>query len=94
MKCVKNCITGAISKTETVKVRIAGYDLECVKLDPIACEAGIKGGYNGERNPLRDWALAFSRQDLIFKTATVLSLSSEVYSLYIFLISISCLLHS
>ncbi len=51
MLCAKNCTTGAISTTETVRVHIAGHDLEWAKLDPHACEEGIKGGYNGERNP-------------------------------------------
>lgn len=51
MQCVKNCTTGALSKTETEKVRVAGHDLEFAKLDPYACEAGIKGGYDNERNP-------------------------------------------
>jgi ferredoxin len=54
MQCVRNCTTGAISKTETVKVRVAGHDLEWGKLDPMACEAGVKGGYQGERNPFLD----------------------------------------
>lgn len=51
MQCVKNCTTGALSKIETEKVRVAGHDLEWVKLDPYACEASIKGRYDNERNP-------------------------------------------
>ncbi|HHV95764.1 MAG TPA: hypothetical protein GXX37_04705 [Clostridiaceae bacterium] len=48
---MKYCTTGALSKTETEKVCVAGHVLEFAKLDPYACEAGIKGGYNKERNP-------------------------------------------
>ena len=51
MQCVKYCTTGALSKTETEKVCVAGHVLEFAKLDPYACEAGIKGGYDNERNP-------------------------------------------
>ncbi len=54
MQCAKNCTTRAISMTESVKVHIAGRDIEWGKFDPIACEEGIKGGYNGERNPFLD----------------------------------------
>lgn len=51
MQCVKYCTTGALSKTKTVKVRVAGHDLEWADFDPYACEEGIKGGFNNERNP-------------------------------------------
>lgn len=53
-QCVKGCITGAISPDKTVKVNVAGHDLEWAKLDPYACEEGVKGGYNNERNPFLD----------------------------------------
>jgi ferredoxin len=49
--CVKNCGTGALSGTDTQKVRVAGHDLEWAKIDPYACETGIKGGKDGELNP-------------------------------------------
>ena len=51
MQCVKNCTSGALSGKETVKVRVAGHDLEWAKFDAYACEAGVKGGYENERNP-------------------------------------------
>lgn len=51
MLCVKNCHGNAISKNESVKVTVAGYELEWNKLDPLACEKGIQGGTNKELNP-------------------------------------------
>ncbi len=51
MLCAKHCSTGAISTTETVKTTVAGHELEWGKLNPLACEKGIQGGFNGERNP-------------------------------------------
>jgi len=51
MLCVKSCTTGALSRTETQKVRVAGHDLEWAKINPYACETGIKGGEEGELNP-------------------------------------------
>lgn len=51
MLCAKNCPTQAISTTETVKVTVAGHELEWAKLNPLACEKGIQGGYDGELNP-------------------------------------------
>lgn len=49
--CVKNCIGRAISKEESVKVMIAGHEVEWGKLNALACEKGIQGGPNGELNP-------------------------------------------
>ena len=51
MLCAKHCPTGAISTTETVKVTVAGHELEWAKLNPLACEAGIQGGHDNELNP-------------------------------------------
>ncbi len=51
MLCVKHCHGNAISKDESVKVTIAGHELEWNKLDPLACEKGIQGGTNRELNP-------------------------------------------
>ncbi|MFO7936182.1 MAG: hypothetical protein R6V06_01075 [Kiritimatiellia bacterium] len=51
MLCVKNCYGRALSATESVKVTVAGHELEWNKLDPLACERGIQGGQNGELNP-------------------------------------------
>lgn len=49
--CAKNCTGKAISMTETVKITVAGHKIEWAKLDSHACEAGLKGGANGEVNP-------------------------------------------
>lgn len=51
MLCAKHCHGNAISKDESVKVTIAGHELEWNKLDPLACEKGIQGGMNKELNP-------------------------------------------
>jgi ferredoxin len=51
MLCAKHCHGNAISKDESVKVTIAGHELEWNKLDPLACEKGIQGGINKELNP-------------------------------------------
>jgi ferredoxin len=49
--CVKNCPVNAISKTESVKIVIDGHEIEWGKIDPLACEKGIQGGYKKELNP-------------------------------------------
>ncbi len=55
MQCVKHCPTHALSATETVKTVVwGGHELEWAAFDAMACEAGIKGGYNGEKNPFLD----------------------------------------
>ena len=51
MQCVKYCPTKAISKDKSVKISIAGHEIEWGKLDEMACEKGIQGGENGELNP-------------------------------------------
>lgn len=50
MLCAAHCSGKAISTTETVKVRIAGHDVEWNKLDEAACRKAFSGG-NPERNP-------------------------------------------
>ncbi|NLG15087.1 MAG: hypothetical protein GX561_12900 [Lentisphaerae bacterium] len=49
--CVKNCHGNALSMNESVKVTVAGHELEWSKLNPLACEKGIQGGSEGELNP-------------------------------------------
>ncbi|OGV35461.1 MAG: hypothetical protein A2020_02285 [Lentisphaerae bacterium GWF2_45_14] len=49
--CVKNCPAKAISKDESVKIVIDGHQVEWGKLDPMACEKGLQGGYENEVNP-------------------------------------------
>ncbi|NLF92950.1 MAG: hypothetical protein GX564_03595 [Oligosphaeraceae bacterium] len=51
LQCVRHCAGKAISATESVKLHIAGHDIEWGKLDPLACEKGIQGGCEGCRNP-------------------------------------------
>ncbi len=43
MKCVKDCSVGAISAKETVKVTVAGRELEWGKLNETACSSGYCG---------------------------------------------------
>ena len=51
MLCVKHCSAKAISKDESVKVTIAGHEIEWGKLDEMVCEKGLQGGLEGELNP-------------------------------------------
>ncbi len=50
MLCARNCTGDAISTTETVKVAVAGRQLEWGKLDEARCRMGFRGG-NPEANP-------------------------------------------
>ena len=47
--CARQCPGQAISLTETVKVRIAGYDLEWGKLDEPGCNRAFVGAENCEQ---------------------------------------------
>lgn len=49
--CVKNCTGRAISMDESVKVTIAGHEVEWGKLNEMACEKGLQGGLEGELDP-------------------------------------------
>lgn len=49
--CVKHCSAGAISKDETVKITVAGHEIEWGRLDELACEQGIQGGLKRELSP-------------------------------------------
>jgi ferredoxin len=44
LACVKACSVGAIPKDKTVKVRVAGRDLEWADIDMEACSVGFCGG--------------------------------------------------
>ena len=60
MLCTRDCCTGALSRTESVKTTVAGHELEWAKFDPYACEVGVKGGYDGEYSPfLEDYPHQF-----------------------------------
>jgi ferredoxin len=50
MRCAKTCSGRAISTTETVKIRVAGHDVEWGKLDEMSCREAFRGG-NPELNP-------------------------------------------
>jgi epoxyqueuosine reductase len=50
MLCVKECTMNAISATETVKVKVAGRELEWGKLDVEKCTKGFQGA-NKRFNP-------------------------------------------
>ncbi len=43
MLCVKNCTVGALDPDETVKVTVAGRELEWAKLDEVKCSSGYQG---------------------------------------------------
>lgn len=49
--CCKHCGGQAISATESVKITIAGHEVEWGKLNELACESGIHGGCHGEYSP-------------------------------------------
>jgi ferredoxin len=44
MACVRDCPAGAISKTKTVKVNLAGHDVEWGEIDCAACDIAFRGG--------------------------------------------------
>lgn len=48
MACVKNCPGNAISATKTVKVNLAGHEVEWGELDCKACDLAFRGGRLGE----------------------------------------------
>ncbi len=48
MACVKQCPGGAISPHKTVKVKLAGYDVEWGELDCKACDVAFRGGVSTE----------------------------------------------
>lgn len=50
MECVKQCTVGAISKNKTVKVTVAGHELEWAELNEVACSSGYCGA-NPHYNP-------------------------------------------
>ena len=50
MECVKNCTVGAISRTKTVKVTVAGHELEWGELNEVRCSCGYTGA-NPKYNP-------------------------------------------
>ncbi|MBT3376669.1 MAG: 4Fe-4S binding protein [Lentisphaerae bacterium] len=44
MACVKECPTGAINGTKTIKVNLAGHDVEWGEIDCAACDIAFRGG--------------------------------------------------
>lgn len=52
MLCVKECSENTISATETVKVKVAGRELEWGKLDIKKCTKGFQGS-NKQFNPFK-----------------------------------------
>ncbi len=49
--CVKHCAGQALSRDETVNVTLAGHEVEWSRIDPLKCEAGLKGGPGRELDP-------------------------------------------
>jgi epoxyqueuosine reductase QueG len=43
MLCVRDCTVGALSQDETVRVTVAGHELEWAKLDEMKCSSGYQG---------------------------------------------------
>ncbi len=50
LECVRQCTVGAISRQDTVKVTVAGHELEWGRLDETACSGGYCGA-NPHYNP-------------------------------------------
>ncbi|MDD5603202.1 MAG: hypothetical protein PHG48_03835 [Eubacteriales bacterium] len=50
-ECVRHCHGNAISLNESVKVTVAGHEIEWGRFDPPACSKGMVGGYKKELNP-------------------------------------------
>lgn len=44
MSCARECPTQAISKTKTIKIKVAGRDVEWAEIDMVKCAAGFQGG--------------------------------------------------
>lgn len=44
MACVRDCPAGAISKTQTVKLTLAGHEVEWGEVDCDACDVAFRGG--------------------------------------------------
>lgn len=64
MLCVKECPAGAISGTETVKVTVAGKELEWGKLDERKCAAVYQAG-TPEYSPFMPEEVALVIRDLV-----------------------------
>ncbi len=65
MSCVKDCSGKAISRTETVKIKVAGREVEWGKLDEMKCHYAYTGGTretnpfypeDADENAWKDWA--------------------------------------
>lgn len=52
-QCVRNCPSGALSKTETDHVVLAGREFEFAKVDPYVCMEGIDGTLKEGISPFR-----------------------------------------
>jgi ferredoxin len=50
MACVRDCPAGAISRDRTVKVNLAGHDVEWGEIDCGKCDIYFRGGKQVERN--------------------------------------------
>jgi ferredoxin len=49
--CVRSCMGHAIDMKKSTTLEIAGHTIEWGEFDPMACEKGLQGGMNKERNP-------------------------------------------
>lgn len=64
MACAKDCPGGCISQTETVKVTLAGREVEWGKLDCDACNIAFRGGVFADEGEEGDYMKADGRSDI------------------------------
>ena len=73
MACVRNCPGGCISETKTVKVNLAGHEVEWGEIDTKKCDDTFYGGmrtnnpdeggeYDGRKNIKRGWHTPFFKR--------------------------------
>lgn len=78
MACVKQCPGGAISATETVKVKLAGYDVEWGKIDVEGCNKAFRGAEKTAEGETGDY-LAGSDQ---YKASSISPFYQKPYTIF------------
>jgi len=83
MRCVRDCTVNALDPKNTVKVVVAGKELEWAKLDPIACSSGYCGAnpqYSPHTPPDYNWQESIKKgfyqatRDIAYNQASVSAL--------------------
>jgi len=69
MACVRDCPVGAISEEKTVKVNLAGHDVEWGDVDCEACSIGFRGAMPTEEQMDPDHAYMPAQGETSFKPA-------------------------